>query len=59
MIKILLAIDALLALTEAAARIGATIQRARSEGRDITDAELAQVRELRQQAVARLLETGD
>ncbi len=59
MTNILLAINALLALTESAARIATAIQRARAEGRDITDAELMQVRELRRQAVAQLLETGD
>ncbi len=51
----LFAIDALLMLAESMTRITAVIQKARSEGRDITDAELAEVMAAREEAVKRLL----
>lgn len=57
LLNLLLAVDALLALTDAAQRVAATIADARSEGRDITDAELEESRATMRRALERLAQT--
>lgn len=51
---ILIAVDALIQLQKAATQISAMIERARAENRDITDAELADLKAARDAAIARL-----